>query len=298
MPLTLRSLQTQDCPQLATLLAQDHWPPDPRPLPDRLDRLYAWPDQVAFAALEGDALLAVCQVQGVRLVASDGYAMVQLLTMAPGAEQAQLAVLAHAKAWAFAAGYGRFRVRIDAGNDAARTHLTAAGLGQHKAGYIFTRPLAANAATPPAPKPGVHIRPAHAGDAPAMAALMPDLGYESTPADMARRYAAICAWPENVVYLAEREGAVVGLCQVQGTRVLAGPDHAEVQALVVAEAQQGHGIGRALLAQAAAWGWAQGYRDVRLGSGAHRTEAHLFYEGQGYRKLPLSHALEQRAPAV
>lgn len=296
MPLTLRPLQTQDCPQLAPLLAADNWPQDPRPLPERLQRLYAWPDQQAFVALEGETLLAVCQVHGVRLLASDGYAMVQLLAMAPGAEAALLAVLAHAKAWAFAAGYERFRVRIDASNDTTRDRLTKAGLDQHKAGYIFTRPLAADAAEPPVPKAGVNLRPAQPSDAPAMAALMPDLGYESTPADMARRHAAISAWPENVAFLAEREGVVVGLCQVQGTRVLAGPDHAEVQALVVAEAQQGHGIGRALLAQAAAWGWAQGYRDVRLGSGAHRTEAHLFYEGQGYLKSPLSHALEQRAP--
>jgi GNAT superfamily N-acetyltransferase len=140
------------------------------------------------------------------------------------------------------------------------------------------------------------LRPMTSSDAEAVARLLPDLGYEATPAQLAARLAALRDWPDQEAFVAERDGGVVGLCQVQGVRLLASDGYAEIQALVVSSACQGQGIGKALVAHASAWAFARGYARVRLRSGTHRAEAHAFYERIGFEKARASYAFE-RLPA-
>jgi ribosomal protein S18 acetylase RimI-like enzyme len=73
--------------------------------------------------------------------------------------------------------------------------------------------------------------------------------------------------------------------------------YAEIQALVVAAACQGQGIGRRLVAHACEWAFARGYERVRLRSGVQREAAHAFYEHLGFEKAKASHAFELRKPA-
>jgi GNAT superfamily N-acetyltransferase len=131
-------------------------------------------------------------------------------------------------------------------------------------------------------------------DADAIAILLPDLGYQATPGQLVRRLAALREWPDQEAFVAELDGAVVGLCQVQGVRLLASDGYAEIQALVVSAARQGSGLGRRLVAHACDWAFARGYDRVRLRSGVQREAAHAFYEHLGFEKAKASYAFELR----
>jgi len=131
-------------------------------------------------------------------------------------------------------------------------------------------------------------------DAEALAALLPDLGYEATADQVARRLAALREWPDQEAFVADIDGAVVGLCHVQGVRLLASDGYAEIQALVVAAGRQGEGLGRRLVEHACAWAFARGYERVRLRSNVAREAAHAFYEHLGFEKAKASYAFERR----
>jgi len=138
------------------------------------------------------------------------------------------------------------------------------------------------------------LRLLQSADADAVSALLPDLGYEATPAQVARRLAGIREWPDQEAFVAELDGAVVGLCHVQGVRMLNSEGYAEIQALVVSAACQGQGIGKRLVAHACEWAFARGYERVRLRSNVVREAAHAFYEHLGFEKSKASHAFELR----
>ncbi|MCA0176117.1 MAG: GNAT family N-acetyltransferase [Proteobacteria bacterium] len=140
------------------------------------------------------------------------------------------------------------------------------------------------------------IRPMVAPDAAAVSALLPDLGYAATPAQVQQRLAHLLAWPDQAVALAWAGPTLVGLVHVQGVRLLASDGYAEVQALVVARAAQGQGIGAQLLRHAEAWARAAGYVRVRLRSGVQREAAHAFYRAQGYAQAKASLAFERPLP--
>ena len=129
-------------------------------------------------------------------------------------------------------------------------------------------------------------------DADALATLLPDLGYEAAPEQVVRRLAGLREWPDQEAFVAEFDGAIVGLCHVQGVRMLISDGYAEIQALVVAAACQGQGIGKRLVAHACEWAFARGYGRVRLRSNVVREAAHAFYEHLGFEKAKASYAFE------
>jgi GNAT superfamily N-acetyltransferase len=131
-------------------------------------------------------------------------------------------------------------------------------------------------------------------DADALVALLPDLGYEATADQVRRRLAALRQWPDQEAFVADVDGAIVGLCHVQGVRMLISEGYAEIQALVVSRARQGQGLGRRLVAHACDWAFARGYERVRLRSNVARVEAHAFYERLGFEKAKASFAFELR----
>jgi len=142
---------------------------------------------------------------------------------------------------------------------------------------------------------GMTIRLLADQDAAAVAALLPDLGYAATPDQTARRLAALREWPDQEAFVAvDAAGAIVGLCHVQGVRMLISDGYAEIQALVVSAACQGQGIGKRLVAHACEWASARGYGRVRLRSNVAREGAHAFYEHLGFEKSKASYAFERR----
>lgn len=143
-----------------------------------------------------------------------------------------------------------------------------------------------------------HIRCMHDADCHAVATLLPDLGYSASVEQIQARLAALREWPHQEAFVAEMDGTVTGLCQIQGVRLLASEGFAEVQALVVATSHQRQGIGNALLQHACAWAYGLGYTRVRLRSGLHREAAHHFYEAIGFTRSKPSYAFEVVGPLI
>ena len=143
-------------------------------------------------------------------------------------------------------------------------------------------------------EPALVIRTAKNTDATAIAGLLPDLGYQATPEEVARRLQRLSLRSGNCVFIALVEGRLSGLCHVQGISLVASDGYAEVQALVVAATFRRGGIGSRLLREAVMWSSANGYERVRLRSGLHREDAHLFYESQGFTRSKPSYAFELR----
>jgi GNAT superfamily N-acetyltransferase len=142
----------------------------------------------------------------------------------------------------------------------------------------------------------MQIRAMQLDDVGNVSSLMPDLGYEASPAELRARLVLLREWPDQEAFVVEANKAIIGLSQVQGVRLLASAGYAEIQALVIAADHQGKGYGSALLKHTVQWCFARGYPRVRLRSGLHRNQAHEFYVAQGFSQAKASYAFELRAP--
>jgi GNAT superfamily N-acetyltransferase len=141
------------------------------------------------------------------------------------------------------------------------------------------------------------IRPMAPADAGDVAALLGQLGYPSSRAQVARRLDLLAGDPEHALFVAERaESRVVGWVHVHAVRLMEADPRAEVWGLVVDADHQRRGVGRALMRQAERWAAEKGYRAVRLRSNVVRAEAHRFYHGLGYAITKTSYTLEKTLP--
>lgn len=142
----------------------------------------------------------------------------------------------------------------------------------------------------------MRIRSMTAGDAGEIAALCGQLGYPSTPAQVAHRFGLLAERPESAVFVAEdgdedEETAerIAGFVHVQGRLTVESDPRAEIAGLVVDEARRGVGVGRALVAAAERWAAERGYDEVTLRSNVARERAHRFYQSLGYAITKSSH---------
>jgi GNAT superfamily N-acetyltransferase len=126
------------------------------------------------------------------------------------------------------------------------------------------------------------IRPAHASDAAAIAALSAQLGYPSTQAEILRRMAELGAQGRTAVLVAATDGVIAGWVAVREDLVLESGTFAEIAGLVVDEGHRGRRIGEALVAAAEAWARERGHVRMRVRSNVVRERAHRFYERLGY----------------
>nr|WP_260697693.1 GNAT family N-acetyltransferase [Enterococcus mundtii] len=112
-----------------------------------------------------------------------------------------------------------------------------------------------------------------------------ELGYEIPLSEMTKQLECILAQPEiYVVDVYEEEGTkkVLGYVHAQKYETLLSPTLFNILALAVSSKVQYQGIGRRLMESVEKEGTERGYFGVRLNSGEHRNEAHLFYERIGY----------------
>jgi GNAT superfamily N-acetyltransferase len=129
------------------------------------------------------------------------------------------------------------------------------------------------------------IRIAVESDAPAIAELTAQLGYDVSADDVAARLARILSRDNERFFVAVADNRVCGWVHA----VVA--DYVDVEAfvliggLVVDRTRRRQGIGRALLNHAEAWAREQGCSLVRLTSSSTRTKAHRFYEELGYSNV-------------
>lgn len=144
----------------------------------------------------------------------------------------------------------------------------------------------------------MRIRSMRAGDAGEIAALCEQLGYPSTPAQVAHRFGLLAERPESAVFVAEDEDEaaderIAGFVHVQGRLAVESDPRAEIAGLVVDAVRRGEGVGRALMAAAERWAADRGYDEVTLHSNVARERAHRFYQSLGYTITKSSHVFHK-----
>jgi len=122
-------------------------------------------------------------------------------------------------------------------------------------------------------------------DAPALAALMCELGYKTTPAEMRRRLKSILDDVNYRTLVAEVDGKVCGMI---GTLAYASYEHNDpsgrILAVVTLANARRRGIGRALIASAEKAFAQKAVTRVSLDTRLTRKDAHQFYESLGYER--------------
>jgi GNAT superfamily N-acetyltransferase len=126
----------------------------------------------------------------------------------------------------------------------------------------------------------VSVRAAGPADAPAIAALLAELGYEAAPGDVEARLAGTAA------LVAEPDGEVAGVLTLAIVPVLHEPGGwCRITMLVVAARARRRGLARALVAEAEAIARGHGCIRIEVTSALHRDGAHEFYRGMGYGQV-------------
>lgn len=132
---------------------------------------------------------------------------------------------------------------------------------------------------------GCWIRDAELNDAPELAALICELGYETTRAEMQTRLKLILSNPAYKTFVAIMDGCVCGMI---GTLTYPSYEHNDpsgrIVALVTLSTARRRGIGRALVATAEKDFAQKGIRRVALDTRLTREDAHKFYESLGYER--------------
>lgn len=129
------------------------------------------------------------------------------------------------------------------------------------------------------------VRVAVIDDAVALTALVADLGYPATQAQLQVRLRRLLADARvHVIVSMDRAGGdVVGLCTVHLLSTIHGDaDVAQITALVVSERVRGRGAGRQLVTEAERWARERGAGRIVVTTALHRGGAHVFYERLGY----------------
>lgn len=148
----------------------------------------------------------------------------------------------------------------------------------------------------------LRIRLAQDADLPAIVALLADdvLGAarEDPRLPLAPGYraafAAIAADPNQMLVVAEADGAVVGTLQITFIPGLSyrGAWVGQIEGVRVAAARRGQGLGRQLIRWAIATCRARGCRLVQLSTNMARHDAHRFYEALGFRRSHYGYKLD------
>ena len=129
------------------------------------------------------------------------------------------------------------------------------------------------------------IRNSSLSDAPALASLMCELGYETASAEMRQRLKSILSDAGFRTFVAEIDDQVCGMI---GTLTHPSHEHnnpsGKIIALVVSKKQRRTGIGRALIAAAEKDFTNRGVTRVSLTTRFTRELAHQFYDALGYER--------------
>jgi len=138
----------------------------------------------------------------------------------------------------------------------------------------------------------VTFRPARSGELAEIIALLADdkLGVnreslEGNSQAYEQAFAEIDGDPNNMIYVAEDDGLVIGCLQVTfiANLTFKGGRRAFIEAVRVADSHQGQGLGKRLMEHAIDLARERGCRIVQLTSNKERADAIRFYEQLGFQ---------------
>ena len=132
------------------------------------------------------------------------------------------------------------------------------------------------------------VRDATEADGAALADLLTQLGYPSTPEQAVRRLGRILADGAWATLLWEEGGRVLGF---GGIQLCLSYEHdtpvAKLVALVVDGSVRRRGVGAELVAALQQRAASMGAKKIVVNSALHRADAHAFYEKLGYARTGL-----------
>ena len=140
------------------------------------------------------------------------------------------------------------------------------------------------------------IRKAKIADATRMAELSGTLGYPVSAQAMEQRLRRFLTLETHSVFVAERNGEVVGWTHGAEQEMLELGCRGEIWGLVVAENERGHGVGRRLIEAVEKWARDRGLENISVRSNVVRPESHPFYERIGYTRYKTQHAYRKCQP--
>jgi len=127
------------------------------------------------------------------------------------------------------------------------------------------------------------IREAISSDATAIWQLNCDeMGYQYPLADTVQNITKLLSSNSDRIFVAVSRGAVIGYIHANDYNLIYAPHMKNIMGIAVSNDHKRKGIGRALLQQVEHWARDTGAVDIRLVSGASRTEAHTFYRRCGF----------------
>ena len=133
----------------------------------------------------------------------------------------------------------------------------------------------------------IQTRDATDRDAEAIAALLGQLGYPTTPQDVIRRMSRTASELGQRVLVAELDGEVVGVASLYVRHLLTlDAPLARLASMVVGEGRRSQGIGERLVLAAEAIAREAGCDRMEVTSNEKRTRAHAFYRRLGYEERP------------
>jgi GNAT superfamily N-acetyltransferase len=135
----------------------------------------------------------------------------------------------------------------------------------------------------PAGKAACEIREARPQDYARIAELAGQLGYPSSPDEIAKRLDSMNGLQEHAVFVAQLGDEIAGWLGAYVCRAVEADARAEISGLVVDERFRSQGIGPLLLVRAEQWACEKGCRAIGLRSNVIRDRAHAFYERHGYK---------------
>jgi GNAT superfamily N-acetyltransferase len=142
--------------------------------------------------------------------------------------------------------------------------------------------MSASKAEPSAKFAG-EIRPPRPRDFARIADLSRQLGYPTTPDEIALRLDGMKNSPDHAVFVAQLpNGEIAGWIAAFLYRGVELDTRAEISGLVVDERFRSQNVGLRLLSCAENWAREKGCKEVSLRSNVIRERAHKFYERHGY----------------
>jgi GNAT superfamily N-acetyltransferase len=130
--------------------------------------------------------------------------------------------------------------------------------------------------------PEVVVRPANAGDAEAIAALLTEEGYPTGPSDVSARLARF-GDPDGAVLVADLDEQPIGFIAIRAVPRFEHDDVlVRILALVVDPAARERGVGHRLMGAAEAFAAERGAAFLEVTAGHHRPDARQLYESLGY----------------
>jgi ribosomal protein S18 acetylase RimI-like enzyme len=144
----------------------------------------------------------------------------------------------------------------------------------------------------------LRIRNAELSDAAELAALVRDLGYKTTGAEMESRLVSILKHPRYKTLVALKDGKICGMIGTfSASSYLHNDLNGRIIALVVSRESRQLGIGARLIAAAEKDFAQRGITRVTLTTRFEREEAHQFYEKVGYARTGFRFAKNLVSPS-